>query len=141
MRTLIRDNFRAGADRLVGYVNHEMLENAMFALLAFAFVFIAPHEIPPSANDFRGCMTLETRWGEQCGERDSFQVIATNTCGSAAYIKICVERTNGKWDCGTDSNLPPGGRNTGWYVCHGTGRYKWASCSAGDDCSFPQPTP
>lgn len=113
----------------------------MLNLIAFALAFIAPLDTSPSANDFRGCMTLETRWGEQCSGHDSFQVIATNTCGSAAYIKVCVEQSNGKWDCGTDLSLAPGDRNTGFWVCHGTGRYKWASCSVGDDCSFPQPKP
>ena len=92
------------------------------------------------AESTRHCVSLETPRGQSCGSPDSMNVIAQNNCGTTVYVKVCVEKTNGKWSCGSDSSLRPGARNGGFYTCHATAQYRWDSCTGGySECGFKDP--
>lgn len=89
------------------------------------------------AADARHCVALHTKRGEHCGDPSSISVDVVNRCNQPVYVKVCNQRTNGQWDCGSDSNLAPGKRNTGFWSCKATGRYEWAACTGGyKECNF-----
>lgn len=92
------------------------------------------------AADAQHCISLDDRWGKQCGSSDSLQIKVKNKCAQRVYVKMCLEKKNGKWSCGSDSTLDPGQTNTGFYTCHATSNYKWSACTGGyEECGFKSP--
>ena len=103
---------------------------AMASLLASASVFAA---------DARHCADLEYIWGTRCNSSESLIINTTNNCAETIYIRTCLERKDGRWDCGTHSNMRPG-QSSGHYTCHATGEYQRAACTGGyAECGFPTP--
>ena len=50
---------------------------------------------------------------------------------------MCIEKTNGKWSCGSDSSLGVNQSNGGFWACDATGNYIWDSCTGGyKECGF-----
>jgi len=89
------------------------------------------------AADTRYCVSVDNLWGNSCGSSDSLQIKVENKCSQRVYVKMCLERKNGVWSCGSDSALDPGETNTGFYTCHATGNYKWSACTGGyNECGF-----
>lgn len=92
------------------------------------------------AADTSDCVVLTREQGNNCASRDSLQIKVTNKCSENVYVKMCLERKDGQWNCGSDSILKPGRTNTGFYACHGTGNYQWSSCTGGfKECGFRSP--
>lgn len=92
------------------------------------------------AKDTRHCVSLDSEWGDNCGSSDSLQINVKNRCSQRVYVKMCLERKDGKWSCGSDSTLDPGETNNGFWTCHATGDYKWSSCTGGyKECGFKDP--
>ncbi|MDD8058465.1 MULTISPECIES: hypothetical protein [Shewanella] len=89
------------------------------------------------AADAQHCVLLDDSWGNSCGSPDSLQIKVKNGCSQTIYVKMCIEKKDGKWSCGSDSSLAPGRTNTGFYTCHATSRYKWSACTGGyKECGF-----
>jgi len=87
--------------------------------------------------DTAKCVNLESFRGDNCGSPDSIRVNVTNRCAKKIYVRMCQQRSDGKWTCGSDSALKPGSTNTGFYTCHATGKYEWNSCTGGyKECGF-----
>lgn len=95
------------------------------------------------ADDARSCVQefdesanrFEVEWGTKCGSEDSMHIPVTNSCDEPIYVSICIEETNGRWNCGSDSNLSPGSTNEGFWSCHATGRSKFVACTGGfEEC-------
>lgn len=92
------------------------------------------------AADTDHCVSLDSIWGNNCGSSNSLQIVPKNNCGQKVYVKICIEKTNGGWSCGSDSSLRSGRKNTGFWACKATGNYKYATCTGGyKECGFKNP--
>ncbi|WP_345984872.1 hypothetical protein WCX49_09585 [Sulfurimonas sp. HSL-1656] len=92
------------------------------------------------AQDAKFCVHLDDRWGDNCGSSDSLSIKVTNQCNQRVYVKMCLEKKNGNWSCGSDSTLDPGETNNGFYTCHATGDYQWSACTGGyNECGFKNP--
>jgi len=99
------------------------------------------------AQDARNCLkqwqggnSLQGKWGEHCGSKDSVTYEITNICNQPIYFKGCLEKTNGEWSCGSHTDLEPGVTDYGFWVCNGTGRMQWAACTGGyKECGFKNP--
>jgi len=105
--------------------------------LFVAVFFILIFSLNTHASSTRHCVNVETTRGDSCGTPDSMNVWVTNNCSSKVYVKVCLEKTNGKWSCGSDSSLKPGKRNGGFYTCRATRNYVWDSCTGGySECGF-----
>lgn len=92
------------------------------------------------AKNMDDCVSINKTWGDKCGSEKSVQVKVKNQCSENVYVKMCVERENGTWECGSDPRLEPGETNTGFYTCKATGNYKYATCTGGfKECGFPSP--
>ena len=113
-----------------------------------ASVFISTHHVIISlcftinvfAKNTDDCVSIDKIWGEKCGSEKSLQVKVKNQCSENVYVKMCIERENGTWECGSDPKLYPGETNTGFYTCKATGEYKYATCTDGfKECGFPNP--
>lgn len=92
------------------------------------------------AADADHCVVLDDRWGERCGSTDSLQIRVTNQCSQRVYVKMCLQKKDGRWSCGSDSSMDPGDTNRGFYTCHATGNYRWAACTGGyKECGFKSP--
>ena len=91
------------------------------------------------AENMDSCMSIKESWGKNYGSTSSFQVEFENQCSQDVYLKKCLERPDGRWDCGS-TTLEAGGKNKGAWVCQGTGNYKYAACTGGfKECGFPTP--
>jgi hypothetical protein len=81
--------------------------------------------------------------GKKCNSGDSFSVKLKNSSSFSVDLKLCLEKTNGKWSCFASSNISPGEvepKYWDYYVCHGSGKYKAWSRPAGDySMQFPKP--
>jgi len=71
---------------------------ALFLLITSANIYAA---------DTTHCLSQNIKLGDNCGSSDSKRVEVTNNCDQNVYVKICLERINGTWDCGSDSSLKP----------------------------------
>ena len=92
------------------------------------------------AQDARRCVSLDAKRGTQCGSADSLQIKVKNRCSQKVYVKMCLEKKNGQWSCGSDSTLAPGKTNNGFWTCHATGDYQWSACTGGyKECGFKNP--
>ncbi len=92
------------------------------------------------AEDAKHCVSLDDKWGNNCGSSDSLQIKFKNRCSQRIYLKYCLERKDGKWRCGSNSTLDPGETNLGAWTCHATGNYKWSACTGGyRECGFKNP--
>jgi hypothetical protein len=60
---------------------------------------------------------------EHCINSDSVTVEAWNACDGPRSVKICLERRNGKLDCGGWEDVAQGS-TTDYWICRGTGRYR-----------------
>jgi len=90
-----------------------------------------------SATDTQYCTRLVPQWGGQCGRSDSLSMDVINQCNTTIYVKMCIEKKDGTWACGSDSGLAPGAKNVGFWTCSSTGRYEWSSCTGGyAECGF-----
>lgn len=104
-----------------------------FTLLIGLFIW----SINAHAVDAKGCISLSDERGNHCGSPDSTQVRIRNNCPVKIYLKLCLEKTNGQWDCTSDSSFAPGEAYNGGWTCHGTGRYQYAACTGGySECGF-----
>jgi len=113
---------------------------SMKKLIGISSILILFISASAFSADAEHCVSLDDRWGEKCGSSDSLQIKAKNRCSERVYVKICLERKNGKWSCGSDSTLDPGETNGGFFTCHSTGNYKWAACTGGySECGFKNP--
>lgn len=77
--------------------------------------------------------------GSECGNPESVKLKCRNTCDQPLDIKACVERTNGRWDCGVSFAVKPSSDRAcaGIWVCAGTGKYKLFGRTATSSVSFP----
>lgn len=92
------------------------------------------------ATDTTYCVALTSNAGKNCGASDSLQIKVKNNCSTPVYVKMCLEKKDGRWSCGSDSKLKPGDTNSGFWACHATGEYKWMSCTGGyAECGFKNP--
>ncbi|MBU2966579.1 hypothetical protein Q4508_03225 [Amphritea sp. 2_MG-2023] len=92
------------------------------------------------AADAQNCVSLDPKWGSRCGSPDSLHIKVKNRCSQRVYVKICLEKKDRKWNCGSDGTLDPGETNTGFYTCHATGDYRWSACTKGSsECGFRNP--
>ena len=90
-----------------------------------------------NAENTEHCISLEKVRGNSCGSPKSMDVRVTNKCPHPVYVKMCIQRTNGTWDCKSDSHLDARKTNTGFFTCHSTGKYEWSSCTGGySECGF-----
>jgi hypothetical protein len=80
------------------------------------------------------CLKIEETRGTHCGESDSLGVDFTNTCSDTVRVSYCLERSNGKLDCGLDSKLKPGTKNNGAWTCHGSGKWRMLACDVDEGC-------
>jgi hypothetical protein len=68
--------------------------------------------------------------GTLCNNPLSIDVSAINTAADARDIQICLERTNGQWHCGLQTQVKPGAR-TGFFICDGSGGVRYDSRAVG----------
>jgi hypothetical protein len=82
------------------------------------------------AGDAQHCAQLDYTRGEHCGSTSSFGITVTNTCNENIGVKVCIQRRNGKWNCGLDSKLRPNESNNGFWVCkaHTYPKYDYDAC-------------
>lgn len=64
------------------------------------------------AENMDSCMSIKESWGKNCGSTSSFQVEFENQCSQDVYLKKCLERPDGRWDCGS-TTLEAGGKIKG----------------------------
>ena len=106
-------------------------------IVGLCTVFIMALFLNVHAKSTHHCVKAEPFWGKSCGNKDSMNVRIRNNCSESVYVKVCVERTSGKWSCGSDSGLEAGTTNAGFYTCHATGNYEWRTCTGGySECGF-----
>ncbi len=108
-------------------------------LLAFALALFWPL-LAPAASSPDDCLTVtDVIRGKDCGDPSSVQVKCRNACDQPLDVKTCVERSNGKWDCGVNFAVKPGATScSGAWVCSGTGKYRVYGRSAGSRLPFPE---
>ena len=108
----------------------------LFVVILLSFIF----SFNIHASDTKHCVNINTTRGDSCGTPDSMNVWVTNNCSTKVYVKVCLERKDGKWSCGSDSSLKPGKRNGAFYTCHATRNYRWDTCTGGyKECGFKSP--
>lgn len=78
------------------------------------------------------CLTVQERsMGKNCGSRSSVAVRMQNSCNRMMVSRLCIQMTNGKANCGMNSNMKPG--DTVYNMtCDGTGRYAFDACEKQD---------
>ncbi len=80
-------------------------------------------------------------WGpyDLCSSQNTLRVKVTNNANVQMYIKVCIKRENGTYDCGAWWKNP--GSSETFYGCPATGDYYvWAKPSTvGDECPMPSP--
>ncbi|MFT0771426.1 hypothetical protein [Psychrobacter sp. BI730] len=93
-----------------------------------------------SAKDLKSCIDMDHTWGNSCGgSSESIDITLTNECPQDAYVRLCMEKTSGKWTCRSRSELRPN-RDVTFYTCNATGNTKFAACTGGyKECGFPDP--
>jgi hypothetical protein len=107
--------------------------NKLFLAGLLTFIF----SLNIHASSTTHCVNVETTRGDSCGTPDSMNVWVTNNCPSMVYVKVCLEKADGNWSCGSDSSLRPGKRNGAFYTCHATRNFEWNSCTGGySECGF-----
>lgn len=80
----------------------------------------------------------EAEMGKACGSSNSLSIKYRNSCNQTIDIKVCLQRTNGAWDCGMSSDTRPN-RGSSYYICNSTGRYQWAWRETGSNLRFTIP--
>ncbi len=70
--------------------------------------------------------------GSKCGDTRSTYVQLQNNCRQKAYGHVCLQKTNGVYDCRAIA-LDPGAR-ADHYVCQGTGQLTVGVCTVYGDC-------
>jgi hypothetical protein len=81
-----------------------------------------------SFGDDKDCARVVTQErGLFCGQ-ESLMVMVQNICNHPIQISICLEQTDGEWDCGLDRSVQPE-KNMGRWTCKGTGKYLYVGCS------------
>lgn len=78
-------------------------------------------------NTATSCVTVTKKTGTRCGDPQSVEITAKNTCNQNIKIYICIQKSDGTWDGVLDgtfsTGVPPNGTAV-HYVCKGTGQYK-----------------
>lgn len=78
---------------------------------------------PSSCLDRTSCIEVVSALaGTRCDDPTSLSVTSRNNCSESIMIQTCIERSNGSWDCGLDSSVPPGG-NMSYWSCDTSNRY------------------
>lgn len=82
---------------------------------------------PTMPGEMKHCITTEIHRGRNCGNPNSLQVIFQNHCATTVSLKYCLERTDGRWNCGAVSRFDEGDTTQGAWICSATGKYKWSA--------------
>ncbi len=102
------------------------MKNTLF--LGFALLF-AVLGLYSAAWGQDNCFNVtSSEWGNFCeGDKDSISLTVTNTCEKEYALSICIEKTNGEWDCTLVEVFEPGVEKV-FGTCGSTGKYKLAQC-------------
>jgi hypothetical protein len=87
------------------------------------------------SNQFNSCLTVATTPNQPCGQ-GSLTVRYDNNCNNTFEIFVCLQRTDGTWDCGRQTL--GAGRDDYYWTCSATGTYKIFTDA---DSTKPNPTP
>ncbi len=66
--------------------------------------------------------------GTWCGNPNSVELVMDNRCGIPVQGRICLERRDGSFECGTET-LPPR-KTMSYHICDGSGMFLTAACDA-----------
>ncbi|MBS1517486.1 MAG: hypothetical protein JSS91_05310, partial [Bacteroidetes bacterium] len=90
---------------------------------------------------WRSLIGVTASWGpyDLCSSQNTLRVKVTNNANVQMYIKVCIKRENGTYDCGALWKNP--GSSETFYGCPATGVYYiWAKPSTvGGECPMPSP--
>lgn len=84
------------------------------------------------------CIKVNKEWGESCGDPQSIDVVYKNTCSSSLDVYFCMQRLDGSWSCGLETNLRPGKSVTS-FMCQSTGKIFIDTRDAGSKDRFSEP--
>lgn len=102
-------------------------------------VFLSMQALSGLAQDATDCVDVyESRMGTNCGSANSLSIKYKNSCNQTIDMKVCLQRTNGSWDCGMYSRANPG-QGSSYFICNSTGRYQWAGRETGSNLRFNIP--
>lgn len=94
---------------------------------------------PAWAQDATHCVDVyKTEAGTNCGSSDSLLIRYRNSCTSAIDAQVCLERSNGRWECGVYSDMDSGDTSS-HFVCKASGRYRVAGRAPGSNIRFTKP--
>jgi hypothetical protein len=108
----------------------------------------APPAVPPTGTgggtsspngqtwiNYNNCVHITDAYFNKCTNNTGMSMKITNTCSVPISTEFCLERINGKWDCGRFSALDPS-QTTFFYSCDNTGNYKWIGCEKNGSCKI-----
>lgn len=111
-----------------------------YVLVAFIGILSVMSGAVPAAQaqSLERCVQpYDKKIGNNCGNPNSVSYRFKNSCSVTIDMRFCLERTNGKWDCGTWLNTKPGA-STSTFVCSGTGNIMtWGRQSGDTSIRFP----
>lgn len=111
------------------------MKKILVASLFFVVVggFTTPKLAFSQNQDVTYCIQeVKEERGSKCGDPKSTYVQLKNNCSQRAYVHVCLQKTDGVYDCRAIA-LEPGER-ADHYVCQGTGRSTMGACTVRDDC-------
>jgi hypothetical protein len=111
----------------------------MVVLSLVVGMFIMPYNAQSQyKNSWNDCVEIYDRQpGVYCGSTDGVSIRFRNGCSEKIDTKVCLQVSNGTWDCGVSFLMP--GESSSYYACHSNGRVKYWARRAGIDARFGEP--
>ena len=112
---------------------------AASAPLIGAVTVLAAASESSAATDSTACVeVVERRAGQDCGSPGSFAIAVKNRCEQTIDAKLCLEKPDHTWACGTTSGMK-GGASTSLLACEST-RESWVwARPANGSATMPEP--
>lgn len=89
----------------------------------------------PSGKNYNNCVQISDTKFDSCVGHSGMSMKITNVCNTKIAAEFCLERRDGKWDCGRESSMAPR-ESTTYFGCNSTGRYKWVGCEEFGGCQL-----
>ncbi|SRR5579885_2008844 len=98
-------------------------------------VVLCASALSVSGENLNNCVQISNTKFDSCINNSGMSMRITNGCNVTVNTEFCLQRKNGKWDCGRDSSLAAG-RHTTYYTCEATGKYEWIACRENENCQI-----
>lgn len=104
-------------------------------VVLFVSGFFGPQTAAAQCDVYR-CVRVLTKYNKTCGNPTDCEATWQNICGEKLDLKNCIQKMDGKWDCGIKFDVPPNGKSVYW-TCNSSGKtYVWCRPS-GSQIPFP----